>query len=345
MGSHSATGTQHGQLSGLDAGHGHDSHEPGGHGGHVHLQYHPGLPLTRGKLCMWLFLSTEIMFFAGLLGAYIVMRFSAPVWPGPHDVHLEEWIGAMNTVFLLFSSVTVVWSLDAAQHNNHRLAKQFLAVTLLLGLLFVGIKMYEYSGKFAHGIYPSAPRSRIYEKADGYYLSAVKQQLTKMRTRYSPADPNQITEDQRSKLATIAMVETATLQAERDAAMLDDPVQKWSAIEALADRIMPPSHGPGASPTGSADAGHGSGHAQGWNDEFPWLGLPIRIAGGNLWAATYFLLTGFHAIHVLVGLIVFGLMMPMKLDVSKAGMIENIGLYWHFVDLVWIFLFPMLYLF
>ena len=64
-----------------------------------------------------------------------------------------------------------------------------------------------------------------------------------------------------------------------------------------------------------------------------------------MWASTYFLLTGFHAIHVLVGLIVFALMMPMRLGAAAAGFIENIGLYWHFVDLVWIFLFPLLYLF
>ena len=64
-----------------------------------------------------------------------------------------------------------------------------------------------------------------------------------------------------------------------------------------------------------------------------------------MWASTYFLLTGFHAIHVLIGLIVFALMIPMRLDLAAAGFIENIGLYWHFVDLVWIFLFPLLYLF
>ena len=78
---------------------------------------------------------------------------------------------------------------------------------------------------------------------------------------------------------------------------------------------------------------------------FPWLRLPIVIPGGNMWASTYFLLTGFHAIHVLVGLIVFAIMLPMRLDCHRAGLIENIGLYWHFVDLVWIFLFPLLYLF
>ena len=69
------------------------------------------------------------------------------------------------------------------------------------------------------------------------------------------------------------------------------------------------------------------------------------IPGGNLWASSYFLLTGFHAIHVAIGLLVFVLMMPMRLNLAQAGVIENIGLYWHFVDLVWIFLFPLLYLF
>ena len=73
--------------------------------------------------------------------------------------------------------------------------------------------------------------------------------------------------------------------------------------------------------------------------------LPIMIPSGNMWASTYFLLTGFHALHVLVGLIVFALLMFPRLDSSRADTIENTGLYWHFVDLVWIFLFPLLYLF
>ena len=83
----------------------------------------------------------------------------------------------------------------------------------------------------------------------------------------------------------------------------------------------------------------------GINDAFPWLRLPIVIPGGNMWASTYFLLTGFHAVHVVVGLIVFALLLGRTLGTANAGMIENAGLYWHFVDLVWIFMFPLLYLF
>ena len=69
------------------------------------------------------------------------------------------------------------------------------------------------------------------------------------------------------------------------------------------------------------------------------------IPSGNMWASTYFLLTGFHAFHVIIGLIAFACILPLTLNHTRGNIIENIGLYWHFVDLVWIFLFPLLYLF
>jgi len=79
--------------------------------------------------------------------------------------------------------------------------------------------------------------------------------------------------------------------------------------------------------------------------EYAHLRLPMVIPSGNMWASTYFLLTGFHALHVLVGLIAFVLVLLYTLDHTKSHILENTGLYWHFVDLVWIFLFPLLYLF
>ncbi len=73
---------------------------------------------------------------------------------------------------------------------------------------------------------------------------------------------------------------------------------------------------------------------------------PHPILYGNLFASTYFLMTGFHAIHVIVGMILFGmvLMQGSRLDAKWTDWVENSGLYWHFVDLVWIFLFPLLYI-
>src|SRR4051812_30137786 len=149
----------------------------------VKLHYQPALPIGRGKLCLWLFLSTEIMFFAGLIGTYIVLRFGAPTntWPLPHDVHLQESVGAFNTFVLICSSVSIVLALESAKNNRAGLAKIWMVVTLALGSVFLGVKMYEYSSKFAHGIYPAKPRSLIWERADVNYVSAVRQRLSTLR--------------------------------------------------------------------------------------------------------------------------------------------------------------------
>jgi cytochrome c oxidase subunit III len=340
-------------ASAISLPHGHDGHshghDDGHHDGHGHhgpvLQYQPGLPLSRGKLIMWLFLSTEIMFFAALLGSYVVLRFGAPVWPKPHHVHLSEPIGAFNTFVLICSSVTIVLALEAARANKAGLAKLWMLLTLLLGTLFLGVKGYEYQAKFSHGIFPQAPRSRIYEKPDLYYGSAVRARLGE------PAIIDKLKElddTPADKLTAEQVSARARLQQIRK--MLASPEQQAFDLAVVADQVMPlPTEGPGGSHAGGGGAGgegggHG-GHASGLNDIFPWLKLPAVIPGGNMWASTYFLLTGFHAIHVLVGLIVFTILLGYKLGPKDAGKIENAGLYWHFVDLVWIFLFPLLYLF
>ncbi len=315
-----------------DHGHGHDDH---GHG-HLTLQYQPGLPLSRGKLIMWLFLSTEIMFFAALLGSYVVLRFGAPIWPKPHHVHLSEPIGAMNTFVLICSSVTIVLALEAAKANKAGLAKFWMLLTLVLGTAFLGVKAYEYQAKFSHGIYPWAPRGRIYERPDLYYGSAVRARLGE------PAIIDRLKElddTPADKLSQEELAARGRLQQIRK--MVASPEQQAFDLAVVADQIMPlPTEGAG----GSHGDDHG-GHAHGLNDTFPWLKLPAVIPGGNMWASTYFLLTGFHAIHVGVGLLVFAIMLTWRLDAKRAGGIENAGLYWHFVDLVWIFLFPLLYLF
>jgi cytochrome c oxidase subunit 3 len=325
----------------------HDDHAHG----HVGLEYHPGLPISNGKLIVWLFLSTEIMFFAGLIGTYIVLRFGAPTWPLPHEVHLSEPIGAFNTFVLICSSVSIVLCMESAKKNNTSAAKGWLLATFLLGCLFLGVKMYEYNAKFSHGIYPALPHSRIYEKADLNYASAVRLRLEALRSGLdaeSAALKAEYAEDPagleknpelaeiNQRLALVASLTEEAQKVESTAARANNIAASRAALNGLANKIMPLGHHPGE----EAEAAH-----HGLNDEHDWLNLPIVIPGGNMWASTYFLLTGFHAIHVIVGLIVFAMMIPMTLGVMATGFIENIGLYWHFVDLVWIFLFPLLYLF
>jgi cytochrome c oxidase subunit III len=352
------------------------SHAPdhaGGHG-HVTLSYQPALPLTNGKLIIWLFLSTEIMFFAGLIGTYIVLRFGASAWPRPHEVHLSEPIGAFNTFVLICSSVSIVLALESARADKTGPAKLWMIITLVLGGVFLGVKMYEYNAKFSHGIYPRLPQSRIHEKADLYYASAVRLRLAALKTEIetlkpeAPEEPSEPVYDNDSTIAARQKKEFENLRASfqrdqeryerQEAEFKEQDVPRLELVNGLLERELKDEITAATAPT--FEERHaailtladeisplpvGVHHAEGLNDKHPWLKLPIRIPGGNMWASTYFLLTGFHAIHVLVGLIVFALMMPMRLGASAAGFIENIGLYWHFVDLVWIFLFPLLYLF
>lgn len=294
----------------------------------VKLVYQPALPLPNGKLMMWLFLSTEIMFFAALIGVYIVIRFGSAAWPLPHDVHLVETIGFFNTFILICSSVTIVLCLEAAKANRAGSAKVWIALTLLLGSAFLGIKAYEYSSKFAHGIHPNWPRSLIHERADLEYGKAVRAFLRSNLEAVQAILAAPPTDDV-DKQAQADLRTTIDLVGDSKATLAD--------MRRVANLISPPHD--------AHDEGESAEHRQPGLNDYYHLKMPFVIPGGNMWASTYFTLTGFHALHVLIGLLVFSLMLPMKLGRGKALFIENIGLYWHFVDLVWIFLFPLLYLF
>jgi cytochrome c oxidase subunit 3 len=223
-----------------------------------------------------------------------------------------------------------VLSLEAARANKRSLAKAWMLITLVLGSLFLGVKGYEYSSKFDHGIYPWAPRGRIYERPDLYYGSAVRARLSDPAIL---AKMKELDARPEGELSDAELTGRRRLKQVRD--MVNNPDQQAFDLAVVADQIMP-------LPGEGADS---HGHGGGLNDTFGWLQLPAVIPGGNMWASTYFFLTGFHAIHVIVGLIVFGILLRYELGPKRAGMIENAGLYWHFVDLVWIFLFPLLYLF
>jgi len=223
----------HGPAAPSSDAHGHDDH------GHVHLEYQPALPLPRGKVFLWLFLSTEIMFFAALIGVYVVIRFGAPpgTWPTPHDVHLVEPIGAFNTFVLICSSVTIVLSLEAAKRNNSGSARGWLLATLLLGSVFLGVKAYEYQSKFSHGIYPAKPHGLIHEKSDVYYAATLRKEVDSRRSQLeakSQADDEELSEEESKHLALYGnLLEHVIRYAEREAATAEDPAIARASLDAL----------------------------------------------------------------------------------------------------------------
>ncbi len=110
----------------------------------------PRVGISNGKLAVWLFLCSEVMFFTGLIGAYIVLRMATPDWPIPSTV-LNIPLTAFNTLLLICSSVTMVKAFAAATEGNQAGIKKFLFATFLIGSLFLSIQAYEYSKLIHHG--------------------------------------------------------------------------------------------------------------------------------------------------------------------------------------------------
>jgi cytochrome c oxidase subunit 3 len=270
---------------------------------------HMGAPVSHGKLAMWIFLATEIMFFTGLIGTYVVLRNGTPTktekWPIPEQVHLVEWIGALNTFVLICSSVTVVLAHHALTKGNPRGAANYVAITLALGAVFLVIKGIEYRSKYDHGVLPG----RVFDRLDGArgseYLATVRKQLEHIKES-GYAGPAKAGCDELSKRLELKEAQTQIT-----------PQHAGEEVEKILEK-----------------------------DES--LHLTPVIPFGNLWASCYFAMTGFHALHVLGGLVIFVIILWMafggKLGSQHESFLELTGLYWHFVDIVWIFLFPLLYL-
>ena len=187
------------------------------------VETRPDTGLANGKLGIWLFLASEVMLFGALFSTYIILRTGAVEWP--HG-ELNVWLGAVNTVILICSSVTMVMAWASLKLNDFAKSRVYLIATFVLAGIFLVNKYFEYADHFRRGELPSH----------------------------------------------------------------------------------------------------------------------------STFLAIYYTLTGLHGLHILGGMIVMayflgpGARMWKKFPDQFANRIEYTGLYWHFVDLVWIFLFPVLYL-
>ncbi len=336
-----------------------------------------GIPIPNSKLGMWLFLGTEIMFFTAFIGAYIVLRLGSPGWPGdPADTHINVLLGGINTFVLIVSSYCVVVAHEAMALRRFGRARTFLKVTLALAFVFLGIKSVEYYGKFAHDILPGhipeTPTQAIH-KADRELEAVVRKRFAEYVSSGAvvTAQPNDI-----KTLATQieAVADGGADGADKDAvesmkASVAGDIKLYRAYMNLHDHMVANislKHPASGQEYTDARAAMKEG------ESFPPLTLaevktelnvlkadgefgaavskgvfePHPILFGNLFASTYFLMTGFHAIHVIVGMILFAaaIRQGSNLNEKWTDWVENSGLYWHFVDLVWIFLFPMLYI-
>lgn len=200
-----------------------------------------GIDVYNLKLGMWVFLLSEVMFFTGLIGSYIILRFAHPAeFADPGQV-LNVQLTAFNTFVLICSSVTMVKAFAAIEQGDQVGLKRWLLATIILGAFFVGVQVVEYMALSSEGFVPMA--------------------------------------------------------------------EAYAAV----------------------GRDHGT-----------------AIIGGPLYGATFYTMTGFHGAHVTIGVLclIFTYWRASKGEYTAAshGGVEIMGLYWHFVDLVWIILFTIVYL-
>ncbi len=278
------------------------------------------------KLAMWLFLGTEIMFFCGLFSAYYVLRAGATggnpaLWPTREQTHVLPLVGLINTLTLLSSSVALSLALSQLQNGQLSGCVRSLALSLLLGLAFLGIKAWEYSEKFHHGLIPGqiaeapgpdARRERLLVRGQRVWLDRQRGALESYLAQHEKSTAPEV------------------VDAKEFLALLRDGKKE---------------NGDYIRPLTPAEAAEG---ANALREKHPELPIRPALPNGNLWASFYFTITGIHALHLIAGLVLITMVLLRglfgALDPNRNDFLANTALYWHFVDLVWLFLFPLIYL-
>jgi cytochrome c oxidase subunit 3 len=263
--------------------------------------------LYNAKVGIWLFLASEVMLFGALFSTYILLRVGSPEGYWPHG-WLNIPIGTANTIVLITSSITTVMAWASCKMNQYGRFKFFHACTILLALMFVGIKSYEYHDKFTHYSIKLADGTI----ADGHFVEKSKDFDLEKKTGEFVIHGHVV--DFRNKQGEELQKELKKIYDIRspEGRAVEHKELKYEASQIVSMERYGPWH--------------------------------------HTYLAIYFTLTGLHALHVIGGAIVIGFLWGPGSRMWKTenerftNRIEVSGLFWHFVDLVWIFLFPVLYL-
>ena len=266
---------------------------------------------------MWAFLVQEIMFFGGLFTAYLVFRSRYPMAFAAGSNHLDAFLGGLNTLVLIVSSLTMALTVYYAQKGNRNMQVILIILTMLFGTTFLVVKYFEYSDKYHHGLVPFA----------GLNQKIKAEHAPNAATSESTSKQGETESRQKSSL------DTATKEKRhanpRGEFQWEDPKGEKIVHDAQKGKYLTKFEEVGYFTDGEYD-----------NKKFT---DKVRI-----FFYIYFVMTGLHALHMVVGLGIMAWLLWMAWRGSYSAdyysPVEISGLYWHFVDIVWIFLFPLLYL-
>jgi cytochrome c oxidase subunit 3 len=278
----------------------------------------PDTGLYNAKLGIWLFLASEVMLFGALFSSYIVLRVNAAEGDWVHGL-LNIPIGTFNTFVLIASSVTVVLGWAALKMNNFARYRKFQAITILCALGFLGIKTLEYKEKFGH--YEVWLKQPVKVERLGKEV-----ETTRLIGHFSvPGNDHPLL----WKTSTLAEKKVESIK------FSPDPFHYTMTHKEI-----------GEARAHAKDHAHESLDIPASNIQR----LSAFVPAHSTYFAIYFTLTALHGLHVLAGALVIayiwgpGAKLWKKSPEQYTNRVEVSGLFWHFVDLVWIFLFPLLYL-
>lgn len=301
------------------------------------LAHHFDSPMQQfeaGKLGMWLFLATEMLLFGGLFCAYAVWRGNHPELFKYGSQYLDTTMGAVNTGVLILSSLTMAWAVTAAQQNKQRLLVLMLCLTLSGAIGFLVIKYFEYTHKFHEGWYPGM---MFYEQPEhsktwddrmpvAGVLGLTSAQANEPPTRQELSIPEALAVE----LPTTGQATKGTSEFNIGVLELEETKQGRQPAKGV-----------------EGSAGHDDHAAHGGHVAHP-LQDPERPKNAHMFFNIYFMMTGLHGIHVLAGCVVIIWLLVKSLrrrfHSKYFTPVDLGGLYWHVVDLIWIFLFPLFYL-
>lgn len=298
-----------------------------------------------GKLMMWFFIVSDALTFSGFLAAYGFSRFKfIETWPLAdevfthfpfmHGVSAPMYYVALMTFILIFSSVTMVLAVDAGHQMKKNKVVIYMFLTIIGGLIFVGSQAWEWKN-FIKGEYGAIETkggsllqfvdkdgNRVALAEFAAVLPEEREQLTRSKGKWFMDEPTlpsySVAEVQAGfKAHPELLIRTEVITKEKKKTILS---REESELRLSQAHYV----------------------VEGAN-------LKRNEYGSKLFADFFFFITGFHGFHVFSGVIIniiifFNVLIGTYEKRKSYEMVEKVGLYWHFVDLVWVFVFTVFYL-
>lgn len=300
----------------------HDTHEHEGEDAQLWEGGQSPFRASYGKIMMWYFLVSDAFTFAGFLIAYGALRFSVPTWPEPDFVftsfpfvhaHWPLVFVTFMTFVLIFSSVTMVRAVQEGHRENQRGVVFWMLMTILGGATFLGSQAYEWTTLIAVENVTVTQNPFGRHVADGVYLNADGTEAKN--------EDGTLKEFHKGQSYLLHMHD-----GQVSGVAYHDPKTKGESLSQHEGTKIKYTTGADAGQTGEVSF------------------------GPKAFGALFFFITGFHGFHVFSGVLFLTIIMinvGSGLYAARRNgyeMVEKIGLYWHFVDLVWVFVFLVFYL-